>query len=286
MWTRKELKLRGKEAMKRNYWKSVFAAMVLSLIMGGSTYSNFSNGFSNGYKSAGQKIESDTDIDIIDYYDVDIDDVDVDDIDIDDVDDVDPEFQVGLGKGIVMAVLFASFVTMFVILFALGCVLDIFVVNPFELGVVRFFVKNQQRNADVKEIMFGFDHSYKNTIKVLFFRDLYVSLWFLLFIIPGIVKSYEYRMMPYLLAENPDMDKETAFATSKAMMQGQKWKTFVLDLSFIWWDLLGIFTCGVVSMFFVAPYKWNTKAALFEALKAGRPELIETEIDTVDMTQN
>lgn len=61
-----------------------------------------------------------------------------------------------------------------------------------------------------------------NSVKILFFRDLYTILWSLLFIIPGIVKGYEYRMIPYILAEHPDMEMKQAFALSREMMDGQQ----------------------------------------------------------------
>ena len=63
--------------------------------------------------------------------------------------------------------------------------------------------------------------------------DFCTFLWSLLLIIPGIVKSYEYRMIPYLLADHPEMSKDEAFAASKAMIDGNKWDAFVLDFSFI-----------------------------------------------------
>ena len=85
------------------------------------------------------------------------------------------------------------------------------------------------------------------------------------------IKAYEYRMIPYLLADNPSMSQEEAFALSREMMKGQKWKTFVLDLSFIGWDILSIFTGGILSMFYVQPYKMMTNAALYEALAYGTP---------------
>lgn len=101
----------------------------------------------------------------------------------------------------------------------------------------------------------------------MFLMNLYTALWSVLFIIPGIVKSYEYRMIPYLLAEKPEMDKTEAFKTSKSMMDGNKWNAFVLDLSFILWDILGIITLGLVEVFWVGPYKLLTGAALYDALK-------------------
>ena len=77
-----------------------------------------------------------------------------------------------------------------------------------------------------------------NVVLVMFLKNLFTSLWTLLFVIPGIVKHYEYLMIPYILAENPGMDRKEAFQISKRMMDGQKMETFILDLSFIGWILL------------------------------------------------
>ena len=64
---------------------------------------------------------------------------------------------------------------------------------------------------------------------------LYTFLWSLLLLIPGIVKAYEYRMVPYLLADYPELSTEEAFRISREMMNGEKMNTFILDLSFIGW---------------------------------------------------
>ena len=140
-------------------------------------------------------------------------------------------------------------------------------VNPFEVGVNKFRLNALKDKGNVSDMGMGFDVSYKRNVKVLFFRDLYVMLWLVLFIIPGIVKIYEYRMIPYLLADNPNMSKQEAFRNSKAMMKGNKWRAFVLDLSFILWDILGVITFGIVSVLWVDPYKHLTDAALYNALK-------------------
>ena len=122
-------------------------------------------------------------------------------------------------------------------------------------------------DAQLKEICYSFDNGYKNIVKTMFFRDLYTFLWSLLFVIPGIVKSYEYRMVPYLLGEYPGMDKDTAFAVSRQMMNGNKWNAFVLDLSFLGWQILNACTLGILGIFYVNPYMYQTDAALYLALR-------------------
>lgn len=271
MWSRKELKQKGKNAFNRNYWKTVLVAVVLSLIVGtGGSGASFANGFADGF-SDGVSDATDTMSEIEDYdYDDDYD----DDYDYDDqadyIDgDIDEEFGVSGPEMVAIAIFAIVFIIIFVIVMAIVIVFDAFVINPLEIGIRRFGLTNLNAKAEVKEIGFGYDHNYKNGVKTMFFRDLYTFLWSLLFIIPGIVKSYEYRMIPYLLADHPDMTSEQAFAESKRMMTGQKWNAFVLDLSFIGWDILSILTLGMLSIFYVEPYKFMTKAALYEKLAYG-----------------
>jgi hypothetical protein len=171
--------------------------------------------------------------------------------------------------GVVLIVL----LVIVVIASIIGVVLSVFLCNPLEVGTSRFFFKNLNQPAQINEVVFAFDNSYKNVIKIMFFRNLYIFGWSLLFVIPGIVKSYEYLLVPYLLAENPNLTKDEAFRLSKEMMMGHKWDTFVLGLSFIGWDILSGFTFGILSIFYVQPYKSLTFAALYEELSLinGRP---------------
>ena len=105
-------------------------------------------------------------------------------------------------------------------------------------------------------------------------KDLKIFLWSLLLVIPGIVKAYEYMMVPYLLAENPNLTKEQAFTLSKQMMTGNKLDALILEMfSFLGWEILADFTMGILSVFYVEPYKNLTYAALYEELSLihGRP---------------
>ena len=75
--------------------------------------------------------------------------------------------------------------------------------------------------------------------------------------------------MGNLLSEDPAMSYQEAFAQSKVLMTGNKWKAFVLDLSFLGWDLLSLLTLGILGTFYVGPYRHMTNAALYEALQYG-----------------
>ena len=92
-------------------------------------------------------------------------------------------------------------------------------------------------------------------------------LWSLLLIVPGIIKSYEYSMVPYILAENPSISGKRAFQISKAMTKGHKWDLFVLELSFILWIIGTVCTCGLLGIY-LAPYMQATMTEAYYKLKA------------------
>ena len=168
-------------------------------------------------------------------------------------------------------VMFFAFLALgFALVLILGTIrllVSVFVYGPLELGASRFYLDNLHGPGRVSSLGHGFDHHYMNGVKIMFLRGLFTSLWSLLFLIPGIVKSYEYQMIPYLLAEYPDMPREDAFAVSRYMMNGNKFRSFVLDLSFIPWFLLGTVTLGISNFFWANPYVVQTRAALYEAIK-------------------
>ena len=273
MWTRAELKSKAKFSFKRNYWKSVLISLILALLVGGgSSGSSISSAVSNNL--IGSSDSSVTDdysnddsslYDGNDFYD-DTYDGNVED-DIDDLKSMADNTAGMMAIGIFLIV----FIIVFVALMAVFILLDVFIFNPLEVGCKKYYLRNLNETAQVGNIGYAFDNNYKNITKTMFFRDLFTVLWTLLFIIPGIVKSYEYQMIPYLLADNPQMTKEQAFEESKRMMQGQKWKAFVLDLSFIGWNILSALTLGILGIFYVQPYMDATHAALYEALRYGMP---------------
>ena len=273
MWTRAELKSKAKFSFKRNYWKSVLISLILALLVGGgSSGSSISSAVSNNLiGSSDSSVTDDYSNDDSslyegnDFYD-DTYDGNVED-DIDDLKSMADNTAGMMAIGIFLIV----FIIVFVVLMAVVILLDVFIFNPLEVGCKKYYLRNLNEPAQVGNIGYAFDNNYKNITKTMFFRDLFTVLWTLLFIIPGIVKSYEYQMIPYLLADNPQMTKEQAFEESKRMMQGQKWKAFVLDLSFIGWNILSALTLGILGIFYVQPYMHATHAALYEALRYGMP---------------
>ena len=279
MWNRAELKGKAKFSFKRNYWKSVLISLLLALIVGGggTGVGSFSRGLSDGVSGSDESYTDDYDYNDGDYDDDSYDDESEYDIIRDFSNGFAEGFQDGASHGhsgtafAALAIFGITFIIIFLILMSVVILLDVFICNPIEVGCKRFYVRNLNESAQVGNVGFAFDNHYKNITKTMFFRDLYTILWTLLFIIPGIVKSYEYQMIPYLLAENPQMSREQAFAESKRMMSGQKWRAFVLDLSFIGWNILSAITLGILGIFYVQPYMDATHAALYEALRYGTP---------------
>ena len=96
---------------------------------------------------------------------------------------------------------------------------------------------------------------------------LYILLWTLLFIIPGIIKSFSYAMTPYILAENPMLTVNEAITKSRKLMNGNKWRLFCLSLSFIGWDLLAALTFGIADLW-INPYKECARAAFYRQICA------------------
>jgi uncharacterized membrane protein len=102
--------------------------------------------------------------------------------------------------------------------------------------------------------------------------EVFTFLWSLLFVIPGIVASLSYAMVPFILSEDPNLTAMEAIVDSKAMMQGNKWRLFCLNLSFIGWYLLGVVTLGI-SNIWVIPYHQATLAAFYRDICPKKPEV-------------
>lgn len=135
-----------------------------------------------------------------------------------------------------------------------------------EVGLSRFFLDGFKGEIAVGKIFSTFNSDeYFSIVKTQLRRRIYEVLWTLLFIIPGIIKSYEYRLVPYILAEEPNLPSKEVISRSRELTYGHKMDIFVLDLSFIGWILLGALLCGL-GIFFVVPYIDATNARLYNVL--------------------
>ena len=153
------------------------------------------------------------------------------------------------------------------LVFAVSLVIKIFLANPINIGCARFFQKNiTNPNAEVGILKEGFQN-YGRTFLTGFLRDLFIFLWSLLFIIPGIMKGYSYMLVPYILLDEPDLSPTEVLKRSEQLMKGNRWRAFLLDLSFLGWIIFGILTLGIGLVFWTNPYMDSTDAALYLELK-------------------
>lgn len=275
MWTRAELKQRGKAAFHRNYWKCVLVSLVLMLFVSGGGGSSSNSDDSIDQDSS--YLTSDEALGILDGMDYSSEDLEI--LFEDGTEELYEEEDAManyvsiaddmLLNGFPVSAAFKSLgVAVWLILFAIVLLLQIFVLNLFEIGGCSYYIHNASEPADLGHLISAFKGGhYGKMVITLFIRKLCIVLWGLLLIVPGIVKTYEYRMIPYLMADEPEMSREDAFRISKEMMTGEKWNAFVLDLSFVLWSILSSVTLGIAGVFYVNPYVDATNAELYLELK-------------------
>ena len=145
------------------------------------------------------------------------------------------------------------------------------VAGPLEYGCIRVYlrvVRHEDEHANIKYLWDGFKGKSGQTFVVSLLEFIYVMLWSLLLIIPGIIKSYAYSATMYLVHEK-DLRGNEAITASRRLMKGRKWKLFCLDLSFIGWYIVG-FLCLGVGTLWVQTYHTMAKTLFFEdALNEG-----------------
>ncbi len=164
--------------------------------------------------------------------------------------------------------LFFMILGIFIIISLLALVLRILVGFAFEVGARKYYIKASENKEDVNlnNLSYGFKNGYWNIVGTMIWKAIAIFLWMLLLIIPGIIKSYAYRMVPYILADNPNIGVSRALELSNEMTRGHKFNIWVLDLSFIGWYILG-FLALFIGVLFVNPYVDATYAELYLVLR-------------------
>lgn len=162
----------------------------------------------------------------------------------------------------ILGVAGVAFVMVIVILVIL---IQLIVGGAMTIGYRRYHLALMDaEEADFNVAFSGFEMFGKAFIWNLL-QGLYLLGWSLLFVIPGIVKSYSYAMSGYILAENPEMDANDAITASRMMMDGNKWRLFCLDFSFIGWTLLASLTFGIGNIA-LEPYMASSHAAFYREI--------------------
>ncbi|MEX1377964.1 MAG: DUF975 family protein [Eubacteriales bacterium] len=259
-WTRTQLKDRAKEVLRVNYWIALVVGIILIISLGGTLANNSKYTFSKSdYNYQGETTEFDHGFKYEKF-------------------DGFNEFS-KLNSGIKVFVGIAAAIALVYSIITLG--IKIFLFNPLAVGCFRFFGSSAEYpHNNMSPVGYGFKQgNYLKIVGGMLIKNLYLFFWFLLFIIPGIIKSYSYRMVPYILAANPNMGANEAITMSRKMMDGEKWNTFVLDLSFLGWFILGALLFGIGTLF-VLPYYYSTDAQLYLAIKE---KAIEKNITTPEL---
>lgn len=150
-----------------------------------------------------------------------------------------------------------ALISLFLILF------KIFVYNPLKVGCYHFYKRNVTDDSTGFGVIGEGFNNYGHTFVTLFLKDLFIVLWSLLLVVPGIIKAYSYRLVPFLVKDHPELSASQILALSSNLMQGNKGRAFLMDLSFIGWHLLGILTFGIGEVLWTTPYTASSDAALY-----------------------
>lgn len=154
-------------------------------------------------------------------------------------------------------------------LISIGTLVALFIAENlqygFSVGMLRF---RRGREDTVNEmISAGFKEDYGRVLGIMLLGTLFIILWCLLLIIPGIIKAYAYAMVPYIAEDNPELGPRDCLKRSEGLMYGHKMDLFILHLSFIGWILLGFLSLGI-GLLWVAPWIEMTQIRFYEELKA------------------
>ena len=156
-----------------------------------------------------------------------------------------------------------------------GMIASLFITGPLVLGLAIFFLNySRKEEANVNQLFDGFKN-YGRSLGCYLLLVLYVLLWTLLFIIPGIIAQIGYSQVWFILSEDDEIEPNDALKKSKEMMYGYKMQFFLLGLSFIGWILLAVLTCGI-GLLWVVPYIQTANAKFYENLKANYENNSET----------
>ena len=235
-WSRKELKTNAKAALKRSFWKDLLAIILVDLIACAVAYCAFLvvNACTGNAFDPKEMIKVDTS----------------------GAAGAQISFQINAEAAGPAARIYNI----------VNDLLTFFVIVPLSIGLIRFFQVSRSGKASFTELFVPFKKVLRIAI-IMAWLAIKVILWSLLLIVPGIIKAFEYSMVPYILAENPSIKSKRAFQISKAMTKGNKWHIFVLGLSFVLWMIGVVCTCGLLAIY-VSPYQQATFVEAYYKMKA------------------
>lgn len=159
-----------------------------------------------------------------------------------------------------------------------GAVAVLLLSGPLMLGFTMVCLAvSRRQGASLSKLFEGFSR-FGDSLVLFLLMDIFIFLWSLLLVIPGIIKMYSYSMSWFVLHDRPDLTGNEARKRSMYLMKGHKWRLFCLDFSFIGWYLLSALTLGILS-FWVTPYHMTARAEFYQ-------ELLEEEKKTQQQIAN
>ena len=164
--------------------------------------------------------------------------------------------------------------SMMVTITIVTALLAIVVGGAVTLGMATFNLNLINRRKARFMDLFSQFHRLGTGFCMQFVMGLFVILWSLLLIIPGVIAAYSYAMTPYLMAEFPDLRVMEAIRESKRLMRGNKWRLFCLQFSFIGWELLALLTPLAIGYFWISPYRAAAEMGFYMDV-TGRGQLRE-----------
>lgn len=146
----------------------------------------------------------------------------------------------------------------------------IFLLNPLIIGS-RSAIRHTFDGTDRGRIQEAFSEmNYKRNVSLMLRTHISIYLWSLLFVIPGIVKAYQYYFVPYLAEDHPELSDRELLELSKRVTKDRKMDLFIFDLSFIGWLICNVLTRGLGGIFYVFPYYYASQTVLYnEFIDAG-----------------
>ena len=168
---------------------------------------------------------------------------------------------------------------------SLGSIASLLLAGPLELGLTRMTINRARDNKEfnIEELFSGFK-DFGNAFVLYLLRAVFVFLWTLLLIVPGIIKAYAYSMAFYIQNDNPDMGASDCLKESQEMMNGHKMELFIMDLSFIGWFIVGLLCLGVGTLWVEAYYQM-ARANFYLELKGQTDEsgdIVDADVVTED----
>ncbi len=229
-----DFRQRAREALRGNWFVAVIAAFIASLLGGISSGGGFSLDFTTTEDMTDAELEA-------------------------------LMAQLGINEEILTT--FLIIIGVFAVIGFVYSIVSLIVGSGVSVGYAQLNLDIVDGDSVSVGTVFSRFSQWKTALAARFLVGLRVLLWSLLFVIPGIIASYSYSVVNFVMADNPHMTAREAMAESKRLMKGNRWRFFCLSFSFFGWALLSVFTLGIGSLW-LTPYMQASFAAFYRQIKA------------------